>query len=47
MSPVACLYPMFKAFDYPDIDRKITGSEFYSVVEHAKALGLTNLDIQG
>jgi len=39
--------PMFKAFDYPEIDRKITNSEFSSVVEHAKALGLTNLNIQG
>jgi len=39
--------PMFKAFDYPEIDRKITGQEFYSVIEHAKSLGLTNLDIQG
>ena len=39
--------PMFKAFDYPDINRRITNLEFYSVVRHAKALGLTNLDIQG
>ena len=39
--------PMFKAFDYPAINRRITNLEFYSVVRHAKALGLTNLDIQG
>ena len=39
--------PMFKAHDYPDINRKITNQEYHSVVRHAIALGLTNLDIQG
>ena len=39
--------PMYKADKYPDINRRITASEYYSVVEHTKSLGLKNLDIQG
>ena len=39
--------PMYKAFDYPDISRKITGKEYQNAVNQAKAAGLTNLDIQG
>ncbi len=39
--------PMHKAFDYPEISRRITGEEYRKVVQRAKDLGLTNLDIQG
>jgi putative pyruvate formate lyase activating enzyme len=39
--------PMYKAFDYPDISRRITRKEYKEVVEWAKKLGLTSLDIQG
>ena len=39
--------PMYKAKEYPEIDRPITYTEYNSVVNHAKALGLTNLNIQG
>jgi len=39
--------PMYKAMDYPKINRRLTYSEYDSVVQHAKAIGLTNLDIQG
>ncbi len=39
--------PMYKAFDYPDIARRITRSEYKDAVKWAKDAGLTNLDIQG
>jgi len=39
--------PMYKAFDYPEIARRITREEYEEAVEWAKELGLTNLDIQG
>jgi putative pyruvate formate lyase activating enzyme len=39
--------PVYKAFDYPEISRRITSEEYAKVVEKAKELGLTNLDIQG
>ncbi len=39
--------PLFKAFDYPEIGRRITRKEYEKVVLKAKKLGLTNLDIQG
>jgi len=39
--------PMYKAFDYPDLSRKITREEYSDAVNHAKAAGLTNLEIQG
>ncbi|MCP4576755.1 MAG: radical SAM protein [Deltaproteobacteria bacterium] len=39
--------PMHQAFDYPEISRRITRSEFADAVRWAKAAGLTNLDIQG
>ncbi|MCX7856556.1 MAG: radical SAM protein [Deltaproteobacteria bacterium] len=39
--------PLYKAFDYPEISRRITKEEYERVVEKAKKLGLTNLDIQG
>jgi putative pyruvate formate lyase activating enzyme len=39
--------PVFKAYDYPELSRRITKEEYVKVVDKAKALGLTNLDIQG
>lgn len=39
--------PRYKAFDYPEISRRITYQEYEEVVKYAKELGLTNLDIQG
>lgn len=39
--------PMYKAFQYPEISRKITPGEYDEAVKTAKEAGLTNLDIQG
>jgi putative pyruvate formate lyase activating enzyme len=39
--------PMYKASDYPEINRRITREEYEDVVRHARNAGLTNLDIQG
>jgi putative pyruvate formate lyase activating enzyme len=39
--------PMHRASDYPEISRPVTRREYAEVVEHARELGLTNLDIQG
>ncbi len=39
--------PQYKAFDYPELSRRITRAEYKRVVEKAQKLGLTNLDIQG
>jgi len=39
--------PMYKASDYPEISRRITGEEYATAVNHARQAGLTNLDIQG
>ena len=39
--------PLYKAYDYKELSRRITGTEYRSVVKKAKALGLTNLDVQG
>lgn len=39
--------PMYKAFDYPEISRRITRVEYEKAVRYAKKAGLTNLDIQG
>lgn len=39
--------PMYKAFKYPEISRRITRNEYRKAVEAAKKVGLTNLDIQG
>lgn len=36
--------PRYKAFDYPQISRRITDEEYKKVVDRAKELGLTNLD---
>jgi len=39
--------PMYKAFDYPEIARRLTRAEYIEVVDYARQVGLTNLDIQG
>jgi putative pyruvate formate lyase activating enzyme len=39
--------PRFKAYDYPEISRRITSEEYRKVVKRAQGMGLTNLDIQG
>ena len=39
--------PVYKAYDYPKISRRITKEEYKRVVKKAKEMGLTNLDIQG
>lgn len=39
--------PMYKAFEHPEISRKITRKEYTDAINWAKAAGLTNLDIQG
>ncbi len=39
--------PMYKAFEYPAIARRITRSEYQEAVRWAKEAGLTNLEIQG
>ena len=39
--------PMYKAFDYPEISRRITREEYNEAVQSARNAGLTNLDIQG
>lgn len=36
--------PMYKAFDYPEIARRITRKEFEQAIKWAKEAGLTNLD---
>jgi putative pyruvate formate lyase activating enzyme len=38
--------PVYKAYDYPELSRRITKKEYIKVVEKAKDMGLTNLDIQ-
>ena len=39
--------PMYKASDYPELSRRITREEYSDAINHAKAAGLTNLEIQG
>lgn len=39
--------PLYKAFDHPEISRRITRAEYVEVVDKARQVGLTNLDIQG
>jgi len=39
--------PMYKAFEYPEIARRITRKEYNEALKWAKEAGLTNLDIQG
>lgn len=39
--------PIYKAFDYPEISRRITRTEYNEAVRWAREAGLSNLDIQG
>jgi putative pyruvate formate lyase activating enzyme len=39
--------PMYKAFEYPEISRKITRTEYAEAIHWARTAGLTNLDVQG
>jgi putative pyruvate formate lyase activating enzyme len=39
--------PMYKAFDHPEISRRITRDEYEEAVKWAREAGLTNLDLQG
>jgi putative pyruvate formate lyase activating enzyme len=39
--------PMYRAFDYPEIARKVKRAEYTEAVRWAREAGLTNLDIQG
>jgi putative pyruvate formate lyase activating enzyme len=39
--------PMYKAFEYPEIARRLTQKEYNDAVKWAKEAGLTNLDVQG
>lgn len=39
--------PVYKATEYPQINRRITRDEYLEVVKFAQEVGLTNLDIQG
>ena len=36
--------PMYKAFNYPKIDRRLTRKEFKQAIKWAREAGLTNLD---
>ena len=38
--------PMYRAFDYPEIARTVTGAEYRQAVEWANEAELTNLDLQ-
>jgi putative pyruvate formate lyase activating enzyme len=38
--------PLHKAFDFPEIARKITREEYWEMVQKARDLGLENLDVQ-
>ena len=38
--------PLYKAYDYPEISRRLTSEEYHKVVTRAEELGLTNLDVQ-
>ncbi len=39
--------PAYKAFDYPEISRRLKRKEYSDAIKWAKEFGLTNLDIQG
>jgi putative pyruvate formate lyase activating enzyme len=39
--------PIYKAFNYPKISKRITREEYNRAIRWAKEAGLTNLDIQG
>jgi putative pyruvate formate lyase activating enzyme len=38
--------PLYRASEYPEISRRVTRGEYDDVVEYAKQVGLTNLEIQ-
>ena len=38
--------PAYKAYDYPEISRRISGEEYDKVVNRAVEIGLTNLDVK-
>ncbi|MDO9584443.1 MAG: radical SAM protein [Desulfomicrobium sp.] len=44
---MAQYHPDYKAYDIPELSRKVTAREYKAVVERAKHRGLVNLDIQG
>lgn len=39
--------PLYKAFEHEEIARRITATEYAEAVQHAKRMGLSNLDLQG
>ena len=39
--------PVYKAYDHPELSRRIWRSEYQKVVDKAEGLGLTNLDVEG
>ena len=39
--------PMYKAFDYPEIARRITEEEYQKALNWARGAGLTNVEVQG
>jgi putative pyruvate formate lyase activating enzyme len=39
--------PMYKAFEFPEISRRLTRQEYRESLHWAREVGLTNLDIQG
>jgi putative pyruvate formate lyase activating enzyme len=39
--------PRYKAYDYPELSRRITREEYKKTVKRAKEAGLTNLDVEG
>ena len=39
--------PMYRAFEFPEINRPTNRKEYNDAVSYAKEIGLTNLDIQG
>jgi putative pyruvate formate lyase activating enzyme len=44
---MAQYHPAYKAFDYPEISRRVTRAEYKEAVDTARRVGLTNLDVQG
>lgn len=39
--------PEHKAYDYPEISRRVTSEEYRAVLDKARELGLSNLDVRG
>lgn len=39
--------PVYKAFNYSEISRTISKTEYFEVIKVAHEIGLTNLEIQG